>query len=87
MDTENKKSMKRMRNEYDCITGVVARLFKHRHKWQVRGRSKYQNPTYRICLKCRQRQSWEGGLNGKFVDCEPIPDLDAQFDNNDSFIF
>ena len=79
--------MKHMRNEYDFIAGVVARLFKHRHKWQVRGRSRYQNATYRVCLKCRQSQYWEGGLHGQFVDCEPVAELDAQFDENDNYIF
>lgn len=85
--TPNDKAMKRMRNEYDFIAGVVARLFKHRHKWQVRGRSRYQNPTYRVCLRCRQAQEWKGGLNGKFVNCDPIHNLDAQFDENDKYIF
>lgn len=62
-------------------------MFNHKHKWQVRGQNRWGTPTYRVCLSCRQPQKWEGGLNGEFVDCEPIPELDNQFDENNNFIF
>ena len=71
------------------LCGVVARFFPHKHKWQIRGQNRYGGATYRICLKCREtyqrvNNSWE---DEKWEQCEPIPDLDAQFDSNDRFIF
>jgi hypothetical protein len=85
----NEKAMKRMRNEYDFIAGVIARLFPHRHKWQERGINRYGTTTYRVCLKCREAQqrvnkSYE---DDRFEICEPIAELDAQFDENDKYIF
>lgn len=71
------------------LCGVVARFFPHKHKWQIRGRNRYGGATYRICLKCREtyqrvNNSWE---DERWQQCEAIPDLDAQFDSNDRFIF
>lgn len=71
------------------VGGVMGRFFSHKHKWQIRGRNRYGVETYRICLKCRKtyqrvNKSWE---DERWEQCEPIPDLDAQFDSNDRFIF
>jgi len=68
---------------------VNARCFPHKHKWQTRGVNRYGTTTYRLCLKCRQTQqrvnkSYE---TERFEDCNPIPDLDAQFDEHDNFIY
>lgn len=61
----------------------------HKHKWQVRGQNRYGGSTYRMCLRCRERQirvnkSFE---EEKWEICNPIPDLDDQFDENDKYIF
>lgn len=72
-----------------ALLRVVARLFPHKHKWQVRGRNRFGSPTYRICLKCRKtyqrvNKSWE---DERWEECEAIDDLDSQFDSKDKFIF
>jgi hypothetical protein len=59
------------------------------HKWQTRGRNRYGKATYKMCLKCRKtfhqvNKSWEPE---KWEQCDPIPELDDQFDSNDQFIF
>lgn len=59
------------------------------HKWQTRGINRYGTTTYRVCLRCREPQerinkSYE---DDKFKKCEPISDLDAQFDSSDKFIY
>lgn len=61
----------------------------HKHKWQARGQNRYGVTTYRMCLTCRERQK---RVNKSFEEerwetCDPIPDLDAQFDENDRYIF
>jgi|TARA_R110001606_G_scaffold377980_1_gene537441 hypothetical protein len=66
---------------------VIGRFANHRHKWQKRGVSRYGNTTYRVCLKCRKSQSWEGGIDGKFVYCDRIKELDEQFNEKDKYIF
>lgn len=62
---------------------------KHKHKWQTRGINRYGNTTYRVCLKCREAQHRvnEPFQKDKFDKCDPIPELDAQFDENDKYIF
>ena len=61
-------------------------LFPHRHKWQTRGQNRWGLPTYRLCLKCRETQcrvnkSYE---NESWEKCDPIIELDNQFDENDN---
>ena len=63
-------------------------LFWHKHKWQDRWRNKYWTTTYRKCLKCwetqkRVNKSYE---EDRFAACEPIKELDDQFDENNNFI-
>ncbi len=60
------------------------RLFKHRHNWQERGINRYGVTTYRMCLKCRQTEKRRGN---EFVFCQPIKELDLQFNVNDKYIF
>lgn len=74
---------------YFFIAGVVPRFFEHRHKWQARGRNRYGVRTYRMCLKCRERQKRVNKINEeeRWETCEPIPELDAQFDENDNYIW
>lgn len=64
-------------------------LLKHKHKWQTRGINRYGTTTYRVCLKCRkcQKRVNKSYERDKFEDCEPIDDLDSQFDKNDNYIF
>ena len=74
---------------YNLCKNFILYLFKHSHKWQIRGRNKYGGETYRICLKCREtyqrvNNPWE---NERWEQCEPILNLDAQFDKNDNYIF
>lgn len=64
------------------------KFFKHKHKWQTRGVNKWYITTYRVCLKCGERQervnkSYE---KDKFKKCEPIPHLDNQFDSKGNYI-
>lgn len=74
---------------YVFLSIVIARLFPHRHKWQQRGVNKYGATTYRMCLKCRETQQRVNKSNepDRFEKCKPIIDLDAQFDENDEYIF
>jgi hypothetical protein len=64
-------------------------LFPHKHKWQVRGTNRYGTPTYRLCLKCRitEKRVNKSNEEDKWEQCEPIPELDSQFDVNDKYIF
>ena len=67
----------------------ILELFPHKHRWQVRGRNRWGGDTYRICLGCRKtfkrvNNSWE---DEKWKECEPIEELDNQFDENDNIIF
>ena len=79
-----KKFRKCINNKY----GIISRLlFSFNHKWQTRGRNIYGFATYQVCLKCGKAQEWEGGLNGRFVDCKRNPFLDEQFDENNNYIF
>lgn len=71
------------------ISSITNRLFPHKHKWQIRGQNRYGGDTYRICLKCREtfkrvNNSWE---DDRWEKCDPIPELDNQFDSNDKYIF
>jgi hypothetical protein len=59
------------------------------HKWQTRGVNRYGLETYRVCTKCNRA---EGRVNesyepDKFEQCEHEPNLDAQFDENNQYIF
>lgn len=64
-------------------------IFKHRHKWQTRGVNRFGTDTYRICLKCRvtQQRTNKPFKPDLWTDCDPIPELDNQFDGNDQYIF
>jgi len=64
-------------------------LFKHKHKFQVRGRNRYGVATYKICLKCRKAfERVNESLDSEvWKECSPINHLDAQFNENDKFIF
>jgi hypothetical protein len=71
------------------VCKIINYFFEHKHKWQVRGRNRYGIETYRICLNCRKtykrvNKSYE---QDRWEECDPIPDLDSQFDKNDEFIF
>lgn len=61
----------------------------HLHKWQIRGRNRYGGETYRICLKCRQtcRRVNKISEPEQWERCDPVKELDDQFDSNDQFIF
>ena len=72
-----------------CLINYIKSKFKHKHKWQTRGINRYGIDTYRICIKCKESQhrinkSYESELWEK---CEPITELDNQFDKNNNFIF
>lgn len=71
------------------MLGILKKIFKikHKHQWQCRARSRWGNETYRVCLKCGIAQSWQGGTNGEFKDCERIEVFDKQFDDKNNFIF
>ncbi len=71
------------------LHGVIARYFPHKHKWQKRGANRYGTTTYRMCLKCRETQKRVNNINepDRFETCDPIPDLDSQFDKDDNYIF
>ena len=73
----------------DDMRELIKKLFPHRHKWQIRGRNRYGTPTYRFCLKCRKAQERVNNPfeDDKFEYCEPIPELDNQFDKNNNYIF
>lgn len=68
---------------------IIAKIFKHRHKWQVRGVNRYGSPTYKICLKCRKTCARVNQPFTKEVwqECTPNVELDSQFDNQDRYIF
>lgn len=88
MSKENKTSKNNETAQFG-IGAVMSRFSSHKHKWQIRGRNRYGGETYRICLKCREtyqrvNNSWE---DERWEQCEPIADLDGQFDSNDRFIF
>jgi hypothetical protein len=82
---------------YTLFTLVCALLFyftqirnrSHRHEWQDRGKNRYGGTTYRMCLTCRERQKRvnKPSENERWEICDPIPDLDAQFDESDRYIF
>jgi len=74
---------------YFFISGVVSRYLSHHHKWQVRGRNRYGGETYRICLKCRKAYKRVNKISEdeRWEECEPIPELDNQFDQNDNYIW
>ncbi len=65
----------------------LPRLFKHRHKWQTRARSRYGNPTYQVCIKCGEARQWLGGINGDWVLSVRLEEFDNQFDENNKYIF
>ena len=74
---------------FNILNKFIKLKNKHKHKWQTRGCNRYGIETYRICLKCRETQerinkSYETEMWAK---CNPIKDLDNQFDENDKFIF
>lgn len=65
-------------------------IFRHKHKWQIRGVNRWGITTYRVCLKCGQAQervnlSFEE--KDRFANCDRIPELDNQFDDKGKFIF
>lgn len=64
-------------------------LFPHRHNWQIRGRNRYGGGTYRVCLGCRipQKRVNKPYEEERWENCEPIKELDDQFDENDRFLF
>jgi len=74
---------------YFFISGVVSRYSSHRHVWQVRGRNRWGGETYRICLKCRKayRRVNKISEDERWEECEPIPELDSQFDRYDNYIW
>lgn len=61
------------------------------HKWQGRGENRYGVTTYRMCLRCRKRQKVKSfdvpNWKAEWEDCEPMTELDEQFDENDNYIF
>lgn len=68
---------------------LFLKVFPHQHTWQVRGVNRYGLETYKICLTCRKtykrvNKSWE---SARWEECEPIAELDNQFDQNDKFKF
>ena len=69
------------------IASLFSRIFPHRHNWQTRGVNTYGAPTYRLCLKCRETQGRVSVVPDRWEKCDPIPELDNQFDSNDNFIF
>ena len=70
------------------LHNIITCYFPHKHKWQKRGVNRYGTETYRMCLKCRETQKRVNNINerDRFENCEPIPDLDAQFDKDDNYI-
>ena len=64
-------------------------LLKHKHKWQIRGRNRYGLPTYRMCLKCREPQKRinKSHEHEKWEKCNPIKELDNQFNEKNEFRF
>lgn len=62
---------------------------KHKHKWQIRGRNRWGLETYRVCTKCGEAQERVNKPNqfDLFLKCERIKELDAQFDENNQYIF
>lgn len=71
------------------IKFLFNKLFSHKHKWQIRGVNRYGISTYKICLKCRETYERANKSNETemWIKCDPIPELDNQFDSNDKFIF
>lgn len=67
----------------------MIRLFQHRHRFQDRGQNRYGGITYKVCLKCRKSYIRVNSIGEpeKWEECDPIPELDNQFDENDKFIF
>lgn len=74
---------------YFFIAGVVPSFLTHRHKWQARGKNRYGGTTYRMCLRCRKTQKRVNKINEqeRWENCEPIPELDSKFDENDNYIW
>lgn len=70
------------------IKSLIKKLFPHNHKWQRRGVNQYGITTYRMCLRCRNTESLVNESNEpeKFIPCEPVLELDNQFDENDEYI-
>ncbi len=71
------------------ISLIKKRFLPHKHKWQIRGRNRYGVATYRICLKCREtfERVNEFYEEERWEKCEPIAELDSQFDSNDRYVF
>lgn len=71
------------------IFTIINRIRGHKHIWQVRGINRYGGATYKICLKCRETFVRVNKLSEeeRWEKCDPIIDLDSQFDDNDKFIF
>ena len=71
------------------LKAKLCKLFPHR--WQSRGQNRYGVTTYRMCLHCRKTQRMKmfdfQNWQADWIDCEPMPELDEQFDENDKFIF
>jgi hypothetical protein len=56
------------------------RIFKHKHKWEIRGVNPWGLPTYKVCLRCGVAQE---RINKPFEkeewrECKRVKELDEQ---------
>lgn len=73
---------------FQCKSWQRCRIYPT-HIWQTRGVNQWGGVTYRVCLNCRKAEKRVNNLNepDRYEECNPIPYLDDQFDENDEYIY